>query len=91
MVNDRNEQLIEGSHYRIRSLTTKEDILETKGYFKGYIQIGKHQAMKVELDGSHEEEGTTRMIPCHMIANIDILEQGEFEEEDEVENNSYFG
>ncbi len=91
MVNDKTEQLVEGSHYRIKSLTTKDNLMETSGYFTGYIQVGKHQAMRMELDESHDEEGTVRLIPCHMIANIDILEQAEYEEKEKVENNSYFG
>jgi len=85
------DQLTEGSHYKVRSFTAKEEVLTSKGYFKGYIQIGNHHAIKIELDESHDEEGTVRIIPYHTIANIDILEQVEPSKDEKDDKNTYFG
>ncbi len=88
---DKDIEITEGSHYVINSLSTRDEALETRGYFEGYIQLGKHQAMAVELDDSHEEPGRKRIIPVHMISCVDVIEQAEAEEEDKKETSSYFG
>lgn len=86
-----NDRLTEGSHYRVRSFTAKEEVLTSKGYFEGYIQIGNHHGIKIELDESHDDEGIVRIIPYHTIANIDILEQVEPQDDEKDEKNNYFG
>lgn len=86
-----NDQLTEGSHYRVRSFTAKEEVLTSKGYFRGYIQIGNHHGIKIELDDSHDDEGIVRIIPYHTIANIDILEQVEPQNDEKDDKNNYFG
>lgn len=86
-----SDQLTEGSHYKVRSFTSKEEVMTTSGYFEGYVQIGNHHALKVELDGSHEDEGTVRIIPYHTVVNIDILEHVEPENDEKTEKNNYFG
>ncbi len=91
MGNEKDIQLTEGSHYEVKSLSTREDSLLTKGYFRGYIQIGKHQALNLELDDSHEEEGQHRVIPCHMITSIDVIDQAEPDEKEKQDTNTYFG
>ncbi len=91
MPKNMKDQLTEGSHYKVRSFTAKEEVLTSRGYFEGYIQIGNHHAIKIELDESHDEEGTIRIIPYHTIANIDILEQVEPSKDENDDKNTYFG
>lgn len=87
-----NTQLVEDSHYRIKSLSTRNELLTTSGYFRGYIQLGRGQALKIELDQHNEdEEGNTRIIPCHMITCIDIIEEAEPQEDEEKKRSSYHG
>lgn len=88
--NDTSE-LVEGSRYHIKSLYTRAETLETKGVFKGYMYIGRDQGVKIELDESHEDCGTVRIIPCHMIIFIDIIDQLEKKVETEIKSSSYFG
>ena len=91
MPKDGNDRLTEGSHYLVKSLSTRDEIIKTQGFFRGYIQLGKHQAISMELNESHEDEGETRIIPCHVIASIDIIDQAESTEETKKETSSYFG
>ncbi|MFW6196172.1 MAG: hypothetical protein ACOC5D_02440 [Thermoplasmatota archaeon] len=87
-----NTQLVEDSHYRIKSLSTRDELLTTSGYFKGYIQLGRGQALKMELDEDNEdEEGKTRIIPCHMITSIDIIQEAEPKTEEDKKRSSYHG
>ncbi|MFP4052179.1 MAG: hypothetical protein ACLFVB_10625 [Thermoplasmata archaeon] len=85
-----NTQLVEDSHYRVKSLSTRNELLTTTGYFKGYIQLGRGQALKMELDES-EEEGGIRIIPCHMITSIGIIEEAEIQKEEDKKRSSYHG
>ncbi len=92
MPKDDSRQLVKESHYMVRSLSTREETLKTTGYFKGYLQLGKRQALKMELDDDHEDEGTIRVIPCHMITHIDIIDQAEPAEDSGKETSTaYFG
>jgi len=87
-----NTQLIEDSHYRIKSLSTRNELLTTSGYFMGYIQLGRGQALKIKLDDDNDDdEGSTRIIPCHMITSIDIIEEAEPQEEEDKKRSSYHG
>ncbi len=91
MSRDKNTRLIEGSHYLVKSLSSRDEILKTKGYFEGYTQLGNNQAIILKLDDSHEYAGEKRIIPCHVIASIDVIDQVEPEEEEQKETSSYFG
>ncbi|MFP3872297.1 MAG: hypothetical protein ACOCTR_05020 [Candidatus Natronoplasma sp.] len=91
MAKNKRIQLTEGSHYLIKSLCTRDEALETRGYFEGYLQLGKYQAVIIKLDDSNEKEGEKRIIPCHMISSIDIIDQAEPEDEDKKDTGSYFG
>lgn len=86
-----SDQLTKGSHYKVRSFTTREEVITTNGYFKGYVQIGNHHALKMELDESQEDEGMVRIIPYHTIVQIDVIEEVESEETDKSEKSNYFG
>jgi hypothetical protein len=68
--------LTKGSRYRIQSVETREKPMVSHGIFRGYAAVGPDDAMCIELDESHRElKGKIRLIPCHMILSIDIVEQ----------------
>lgn len=80
-------QLTLGSKYHVRSLASREAILDTKGVFRGFTSVGSIDGIAVELDDSHPElKGKLRVIPSHMVISIDIVEAAKKAEEtaDEV-------
>jgi len=67
--------LTKGSRYRIESMETREKPLLTHGVFKGYATIGPDDAIVMEMDESHKDmAGRVRLIPCHMIIAIDVIQ-----------------
>ena len=71
-----------GSTYHVRSLASREAILETRGTFRGFVGVGSIDGLAMELDASHGElKGKTRVIPSHMVLSIDILEAAKKDEE----------
>lgn len=73
--------LTKGSKYRIESVETKDKPLVSHGVFKGYTAIGPDEGICIELDDSHKEmAGRVRIIPCHMIIAIDVVEAAKGEE-----------
>lgn len=67
--------LTEGSKYRVKSIESREKPQITHGIFRGYAAVGHDEAICIELDSSHADyEGRIRLIPCHMIVAIDVLE-----------------
>ena len=84
-------ELVEGSRYLVRSLDTRDKTLETRGEFKGYLFIGRDQGLRMILDDSHDVPGTIRIIPCHMIINIDVINQVHKIEEKSKKGDSYIG
>lgn len=86
------KELVKGSKYVIKSLYTREETLETRGVFKGYIVLGRDHGLKMELDDTHDNPGVIRVIPSHMIIHLDVIEQAAKEEEEESKKgSSYFG
>ncbi len=82
--------LTKGSRYRITSMETRDKPLVTHGIFRGYATIGPDDALCVELDSSHAEHGgKVRLIPCHMVISIDIVEQAEEKKEKEKPGQMY--
>ncbi len=70
-----------GSKYRVRSLGSREETLETRGVFKGIVSVGSIDAMAIEMDDSHaDQKGRLRVIPSHVVLAIDIVEQAAREE-----------
>ena len=48
------------------------------GIFRGYAAVGPDDAICLELDESHKDlAAKIRLIPCHMVLSVDILEQVE--------------
>ena len=82
--------LTKGSRYRIESMETREKPLLTHGTFRGYAAIGPDDAIIVQLDESHKEmEGRIRLIPCHMIIAIDVVEAVEEEKKPDKPQTMY--
>ncbi len=68
--------LTRGSRYRILSIETREKPMISHGIFRGYATIGPDDAICLELDPSHADlSGKIRLIPCHMVISIDVVEQ----------------
>ncbi len=82
--------LTKGSRYRITSMETRDKPLITHGIFRGYAAIGPDDGICVELDQSHPDmAGKIRIIPCHMIISIDVVEQHEEKREKEKPGTMY--
>lgn len=71
-----------GSRYHVRSLASREAVLETRGVFRGFTSVGSIDGLAIELDESHPEtKGRLRVIPSHMVLSIDIVEAAKTEDE----------
>ena len=82
--------LTKGSRYRITSMETRDRPLVTHGVFRGYAAVGPDDALCVELDSSHTDQGgKVRIIPCHMVIAIDVVEQAEEKKEKEKPGQMY--
>ena len=87
-------QLTIGSKYRIRSLESRDRPLTSQGIFKGFTAFGHQDAICMELDESHKDEGgRLRVIPMHMVIAIDVLSAAEGLKPVEIgdESSRYFG
>lgn len=81
-----------GSKYHIRSLASREAVLDTHGTFKGVVSVGTIDALAIELDAHHHKElgGKIRVIPSHMVTSIDIVEAVHKEEEAKELNDLHY-
>ena len=63
------------SEYRIYSLGSRENMLESHGVFEGYISIGIDEVgMIIKLKGDDENiPEITRLVPLHTILAIDVI------------------
>lgn len=90
MAEDHAIFLTKGSRYRISSLETRDKPLITRGVFRGYAAVGPDDAVCIELDPSHQElAGRIRIIPCHTILSIDVVEAAPETEEKEEPGTMY--
>jgi hypothetical protein len=88
--------LTEGSKYAMKSLGSRDHMIETLGTFIGYTTIGSEEALCMELDSSHKGmKDKVRVIPVHMIVAIDIVTEAKQKEpkrpEIPAEQPQYFG
>lgn len=71
-----------GSKYHVRSLASREAVLETRGIFRGFTSVGSIDGLAIELDDTNKDmSGKLRVIPGHMVLSIDILEAAKGEDE----------
>lgn len=71
-----------GSKYHVRSLASREAVLESRGTFRGFTSVGSIDGLAIELDESHKDmKGKLRVIPSHMVLSIDILEAAKTDDE----------
>ena len=84
--------LTKGSRYRIQSVETRDKPMLSHGIFRGYAAVGPDDAICLELDESHKDlAGKVRLIPCHMVLSIDIVEQVEDKKEKAAEPKAMYG
>ena len=92
MNEEKKLELTEGSVYKITSLGSRDNLIETEGTFKGFISIGVDETgLLIELSGTHgEREGNVRIVPLHVILLIDILDAKENEKKDDFKGMSHY-
>ncbi len=85
-------ELTEGSEYKILSLGARDNMLETEGIFKGFINIGVDETgLLMELNHKHGEmAGKTRIVPLHVLLAIDILKIEENDKKDDDRGVSHY-
>lgn len=84
--------LTKGSRYRVQSVETRDKPMLSHGTFRGYAAVGPDDAMCIELDESHGGlAGKIRIIPCHMVLSIDVVEQIEEKKEKTPEPKAMYG
>jgi hypothetical protein len=90
--NKKKMELTEGSIYKITSLGSRDNLIETEGMFKGFISIGVDESgLLMELSNSHGEmAGKVRIIPLHVILLIDIVNVKENEKRDDYKGMSHY-
>lgn len=80
-----------GSKYHVRSLASREIVVDTRGVFRGFVGIGTIDGIAMELDASHTDmAGKLRVIPSHMVVSIDIVEAAKSEDETKDEPNMHY-
>ena len=90
--NKQKMELTEGSVYKITSLGSRDNLIETEGMFKGFISIGVDETgLLMELGPSHGDmSGKIRIIPLHVILLIDIFDLKENEKKDDYKGMSHY-
>ena len=84
--------LTKGSRYLLKSLESRDKPQISQGTFRGYTAVGPDDALCIELDATHEtDQGRLRIIPCHMIISIDILEAKVEDEDPKDEIHGMYG
>jgi hypothetical protein len=63
-------------------VTTGDEPLESRGTFEGFLPLSDSHALAITLDGSHDDEGTRRLIPVGKVLAVDVVEQADEEPED---------
>lgn len=80
-----------GSTYHVRSLASREAVLDTRGIFKGFVSVGSIDGLAMELDETHRDlKGKLRVIPSHVVLSIDILEAAKTAEETKDELSMHY-
>lgn len=78
-------KLTPGSVYRVTSVATREETLETQGTFQGITSMGSVDALILEVG-----EDDTTLVPTHMVVKLEVLEAvGEDELDDEESDVHY--
>jgi len=85
-------ELTEGSEYKVSSLGTRDELVETTGVFRGFISIGvEGTGLLMELGEIHGDmAGKKRIIPLQAIVLIDIVSAKENHEEEDDKGMSHY-
>jgi len=92
MKNENKMELTEGSEYKITSLGTKDNLIETEGVFQGFISVGLDgTGLLMELGEKHGDmKGKTRIVPLHAILLIDVLSAKENHDQEDDKGMSHY-
>ena len=67
-------ELTKGSEYKIYSLSSRNNTMESVGIFKGYTAIGSDEAgFLLQLNQTEENDDIMRIIPLHAVLAIDVI------------------
>ena len=97
-------KLTPGSRYRVMSMMTRDEPLETEGTFKGYSMVGNIDALVIDITKKGKGKGKgkgkkakggkveeqLRLIPTQMVIFIEILDQVEEKKEEEETSTSRY-
>ena len=92
-MNEENKmELTEGSVYKITSLGSRDNPIETEGIFKGFISIGVDETgLLIKLSSTHGNmAGKVRIVPLHVILLIDVIDVKENEKKDDFKGMSHY-
>jgi hypothetical protein len=67
-------ELTKESEYKIYSLSSRNNTMESVGIFKGYTGIGSDEiGFILQLNHTDENNGIMRIIPLHAVLAIDVI------------------
>jgi hypothetical protein len=69
-------ELTKGSEYKIYSLSSRNQTMESYGVFKGYTTIGSNEIgflIKLNHEKKNEKKSIMRIIPLHAVLAIDVI------------------
>lgn len=69
-------ELTKGSEYKIYSLSSRNQTMESYGVFKGYTTIGSNEIgflIKLNHEKKNEKKCIMRIIPLHAVLAIDVI------------------
>ena len=92
MDEEKKLELTEGSEYKISSLGSRDQLIESEGIFKGFISIGVDETgILMELGEGHGSlAGKMRIIPLHVVLLIDVKSAIENEKKDDFKGMSHY-
>jgi hypothetical protein len=90
-VREKEDLVIIGSHYMVRSQGAEDETLLSTGEFRGFAAFASETALVLKLDGSNgQEEGRIRFLPYHAILSIDVLKMASGQVQDRKEDNQVY-
>lgn len=66
-------EITKGSEYKIYSLSSRSNTMESTGIFKGYTTIGSDEVGFLLQLNHTQDNGIMRIIPLHAVLAIDVI------------------
>ena len=83
-------KLRKGAEILVRSLSSKDEVLETQGIYQGNTMIGQGSALIVKLPGRKVKgKENIRLLPEHMLLSIDVIKNGQLKEKGDKDKGKY--